>query len=798
MITAILPISLAAAGTDWTLSTEGIGAGWALLLFLVACGAVLLSYRRFAPELPARRRMVLIALRTAVAGTLLILLCKPVLNLTLSEPVRQSLLVIVDTSTSMAFADKRDNPDDLKRAALAAGLLDPAGELKEELPPSAAAEVSRLTRWQLFQKLSGNSRLNLWPRLAAQSDLIFYQFGRQAMEIGAPGAGPRLTLEEASQFVDALRPEQPATAIGDALRKAIQDGRRAGAVLLVTDGANNLGTSPIEAAALARQENIPLFIYGVGVTAAPDVRVDAVSVPRLAFAGERLDVRAKIRTQGIEQGTVTVSLLADGSEVDQKEVALGADEEYEVVFHFVPEVPGDLKLEVKASPLQQEVSSDNNSASATARVTDKKFDVLLIEQEPRWDFRYLLAYLQRDRRLNVRAVMIDGEKGLELMENSPFLPGLPDDRESFFQSQVLILGDVNPKDLGEDRMETIRGWVEAGGGIIFLAGPNFDPAAYADTPLAPLLPVIPDSSLTEEESAQRSAEPFNLELTPQGITSSYLLMSPDAEENRSIWESFPGITWTAPVARAKPGAEVLLIDPRPDAGTRYGPRPVFAIQDYGTGTAVFIGTDATWRWRSRTGEKFYSILWGQIMQSLSLQLLEGGSKLTQLKTSQQDYLVGERVTIAGNLYAEGFQPLVVPSVQGTVRATGGNLAQSVTLTSDGHGSFRGDFVPKQPGEYEFVTERDPETLLKFTVTEPNLELKQTAMNERLLTSMAKISEGRFLREEDLNGLPDLIQSRSATMAVFKRIELYYSAWWMALLLVLFSAEWLIRRLSQLK
>ena len=68
---------------------------------------------------------------------------------------------------------------------------------------------------------------------------------------------------------------------------------------------------------------------------------------------------------------------------------------------------------MKTAVLPEEVSSENNSAAASVRVTDQKFDVFLIEQEPRWDFRYLLAYLQRDRRLNVRAVMIDGEPGLE-------------------------------------------------------------------------------------------------------------------------------------------------------------------------------------------------------------------------------------------------------------------------------------------------------------------------------------------------------------------------------------------------
>jgi len=790
---------LAASENEWSLSFEGLAAGWAFFLFLVVAVGTWLAYRRWVQEMAPARRVLLVVLRVLIFAILAVLLARPVLNLTLNEPVRQSLFVVFDTSSSMAFADRRDKPDDLKRAGLATGLLDPARGLNQSLPGDTKA-LQGLSRWQLLEKLFSNEKLALWPRLAAQADLVFYPFGRDASDAGAPAGGAHPTPADLTAFFQKFRPDRPASAIGNALRSALQDGRRAGGVLVITDGANNSGSSPVEVAALAKQENVPLFVYGVGVTAAPDVIVEKITVPRLAFSGERLDVRARLRVQGLENARVTATLEADGAPVDEHEVEIGPGGESEVLFHFEPSAPHELKLEVKTNVLPEEVSSENNSATASVRVTDRKFDVLLIEQEPRWDFRYLLAYLQRDRRLNVRAVMIDGEPGLETIENSPFLAELPQDREAFFQSQVLILGDVNPADLGEDRMELIREWVEAGGGIIFLAGPNFNPAAYADTPLAPLLPVVPDSAMTVEEAALRSPEPFRLELTPQGESSSYLLMDPDPEENRRIWEEFPGVRWTAPVSRAKPGAEVLLVDPRPEYAARTGPRPVVALQDYGAGTSVFIGMDATWRWRSRTGEKFYSILWGQIMQSLSLQLLEGGSKLTQIKATQTEYRTGDKVVIAGNLYAEGFQPLIEPSVSGnvTIENAGQTSTQAVTLTTDGRGFFRGEFVARSPGQYAFATDRDPDAVVRFTVTDPNLEAQQTSLNERLLQAMASAGQGRFLREEDLNSLPEWLQEKTSTIAVYKRREIYRSGWWLLALVFLFSSEWLVRRLSQLK
>ncbi len=72
------------------------------------------------------------------------------------------------------------------------------------------------------------------------------------------------------------------------------------------------------------------------------------------------------------------------------------------------------------------------------------------------------------------------------------------------------------------------------------------------------------------------------------------------------------------------------------------------------------------------------------------------------------------------------------------------------------------------------------------------------MDASLLRTMAQISGGKFLREEDLHGLPDLIASRTMTVPTFKKRELFYSPAWMASLMLLAISEWFLRRLWQLQ
>lgn len=795
-IVRLLAPGIPEGSREWSVGGEGLSMGWAFLLFLVLAGTCIWAYRRYAADVKPRWRGVMTALRILTIALFLILLVKPVLNLTINEPVRQTLLVLLDSSQSMLLTDRRTAPEDLRRAEIATG---------EKL----AGELA-INRWDLLKKLFANSRLNLWPRLQEKSDVVFYRFGRDATQVGPLTTQKEATVQDATAVIDGIKPDEPATGVGEALRQVIDQnrGQAVSGILLITDGASNSGLPPAEAARLTREANIPLFIYGIGVTTPVDLVMKEVSAPRLAFVKERVDVKAKFSVQGVGRQTITAVLKANGAEVDQQKVELAEDGDYEVNFRFDPQAIGDLALEASIPLLPGEMGKDNNVAEGKLRVVDNKIKVLFIDQEPRWDFRYLLAYLQRDRRLEVKSVLIDGEPDLDKLPDSPFLPALPEDREGIFKYEIIILGDVDPADLGETRMKLLSEWVEqSSGGMIFLAGPKFNPTAYGGTPLEALLPVVPDTSVPPEQRAERLKEPVQLKLTSIGEMSPYLRLVENPEENARIWAGFPGVRWVAPVTKAKPGAEVLLVDPTPERAGSAGGMPVIAIQGYGGGQSVYIGTDETYRWRSRTGEKYYSQVWGAIMQSLSLKRLEGASSRTQLKADRERYFVGDKVVIAGKIYKEGYEPLTVGTLQGRLKITSADAKGApqekvqpldVSAVGDQPGEYRGEFTVDVPGSYSYSTLDDPEAAVKFEIIEPKVEQMETALNERALRAMTDVAKGYLLREEDLDKLPDLVSEQSATVATYRKIDLFYSPWWLAALLVVLFLEWLLRRLMQLK
>ena len=801
-------VSSASGGsTEVTLGYEGISWGWAFLLLLVLGLAIGGSYRWGAAALSVKQRGLLVGLRITLIAVFLFLLIRPVLLFTMNEPVRERLLVLVDTSQSMEIEDQRAAKEDLNRAALAADQLAPDAKIGGTLP-RGTEPWRHASRAELLKNLAGNQRLKLWPRLQEKADLEFYHFGSELKKLGEIGAGGPVSVTAAQDFFNGLKFTDQATALGDSLQQALDDnrGQPVAGVLVITDGGNNCGTAPADIANLAKQDGVPLFLYGVGIVSPKDIHVHAVVGPRGSFVKERAEFTVNVLATGYSGQQVKIQLKADGKVVDEKDVKFSADGESEYRLGYEPTQNTEVKIEALITPLEGESSKDNNVATTKLRVLDSHVKVLYVEQEPRWDFRYLLSTLERDRRLAVKSVLFDGGGELAEEPDSRFLKEFPKNREDVVSNEIIIIGDVDPKALGDENMKLINEWVsELGGGLIFLAGPKNNPFRFAGTPLAPLLPVNLNSKLTTGQEAERSSEPFKLKLTDLGESSGLLRMAEEPLENRKIWNSFPGVRWTARVTSARPTAQVLLVDSNPDHATDGQLLPVIAQQNYGQGSVMYFGFDETYRWRSKMGEKYYSKIWNQIILNFSLEHQLGASARTQLKMDRAEYRVGDKVVISGKLFTQGFVPLKEISVLGKLTFTGAdgaakaasNELQLVRIPNQ-LGSYQMEFKPQAAGQYQFSTLIDPKAILKFTVEPSKFENSQTAMDISLLQAMASASGGKFLREEDLNELPAVISSHRATVPIFKKRELYYSPWWMVVLVTLACSEWLLRRIWQLK
>ena len=768
------------------------GIGWVLLLLLALGTGVFVLYRRSPVHLSPGRKYTLAALRCAFIALLIGLILRPVLSLTVEGSVRRVLVLLFDTSASMQIRDTRVDAEDRKRVAVAKG----------------ATESANVARIEIAREAFKNEKLNLLPQLDREFDLTAFTFGQGVVEISARRADDTNSSKTATvdqyAWIDRLTATNPATALGDAFREVLnrKRGQPVAGVLVVTDGANNSGSQPREAAALLREEGIPVYAYGVGITRPRDIIVGNLFAPDVSFIKDEVPVTVRVRSQALKGETGEIVLKLGSQVVASTTVSFEEDGEQVVPMRFTPQAAGEFDLQASIEPRADETVQDNNASVHRLRIIDAKIKILLVDQSPRWEFRYLQAMLLRDRRVELKCFLVEGDPGISRDAASPYLAQFPSRKEDLFQYDLVIFGDVDPKAISAAQLDNVEELVSRfGGAMVMVAGRRFAPHAFRRTVMEKMLPVEFEAPQLDRPLETPGDKAIQLQLTQAGRTSPMLRLSDKEEENAAIWKQLPPVYWVARVSRPKPAAEVLLVDPDPGKESRFGKMPVVALHQYGLGQVMFVGTDNTWRWRKNVGDVFYTTIWGQVAQRVSIQRLLGGSKRTQLTTDRQNYLTGDRISVYARLYSVGFEAVQEPSITASYGLKSGEgRRQELTLRPlpEQPGLYRTEFIAGAPGNYDFFVEPDPSTRLDFNVSEPRFEFGETAMNESLLKEITSMTGGAFFREENLQRIPETIRARTERVRSPLEVELWSSPFYFLLMLGVLATEWVLRKMSYLK
>ncbi len=796
---------------------------WALLA-AAAVGALAFWLYRRGNRLPLSRQVFLAALRTALVLLLLIALLRPLLRLDVQGEAQRSLLILVDRSLSMSLADLRTDEADLNRARLlfpATSSADPPAAERRDSAADPSADPStqiRVKRVDLVKAALTDQRLSLLQRLAAVAQPRVFAFDSQVNELTLR-AGIDLSSPPSpalGQWLsDELAPRGASTAAGAAMSDALSRlrGQPLVGVVLITDGRSNAGPTLDAAAALARQNDIPIYAWGVGVTTVRDVAAVQLSVPDTVFVDDEVTASVRIRSTGLAGETVDL-VLRDGEQILERRPVTLVEGEQSVEIQHTPGAPGRLRL---AATLETaaiaDAVADNNAAAAEVRVIDSKIRILLVERQPRWEFKYLTAMLRRDQRINLDVVLMEADPQLASADDSPYLASFPSTEATLFEYDLIVLGDIDPAVLTARQLALIERFVsEIGGGLVLIAGRRHMPGSFWDSPLAAVMPVEPPG-----QGATTSNRPIYSELTFAGRNAEPMLLDDDADLSGQVWRTLPPLYWAAPVGRARPAAETWLVDPADDRRVGNEPMPLIVMQPFGVGHVLFVGTDNTWRWRRNTGEALHARLWGQFVQRLAMPKLIGQNKRVQVAVDRRRYDLGQPVIVTARVFDRDYRPVDRPSLSVSVSATphalstGGaapGAAPSSTVMSlrpipGQPGRYRGDFTPADAGVFRVSVDLpadtdEPAVPVEFTVAESTIELSEPSMDLTSLTRITALTGGVVLREEDLPGLPDLIARKFAPVLSSYSVELASTPAYFVLLLAVACTEWAVRKRLQLR
>jgi len=532
----------------------------------------------------------------------------------------------------------------------------------------------------------------------------------------------------------------------------------------------------------------------IGLADPDDVSIRNIVMQEVAYSGDRVPVRVQLQSKGYEKRTARLSVLLNGRRVSSRTIRFEGGLQFaDIDFRVDVYKKGAAKIEVSIEPFEDEVSVENNRVERSVRIVNEKINVLYIEGNARWEYRYLRAILKRDPRID--ATFIASNVGPEIARNSPeHIERFPDSLEDGFQYDLVILGDVDVSFFSDEELGLLEELVrDRGASLLMLCGPMHSPGSYEGTPVQTMLPVRFDPDAKWEDVAE-SVYPV---LTPEGRSSLVMTLENEAELNDRIWGRMAPMDQLPPLLAAKPGATVLAV--LSDNSARDQGYPLVAWQRYGTGKCMSIATDRLWRLRYRTGDKYHWRVWSQCIQFMTLSRLMGEHKRIRLETDRSIYPLGDQSRLYAHVLDDSFEPVVQPRFDVFVTGLdGGQARERVSLRPNrAHpGLYEGYFASSNPGRYRVEPNENDQRIsntTEFQVTAVNRELADTNVDLENLKRIATLTGGECLDMQELPKLTSLLDYKPITTEVRSERSLWDNGWVALLLIGLVGMEWILRR-----
>jgi len=721
---------------------------WILFLLVLGTAAGLGWWIRLrlpgaAPGVRRWRAGVLWLLQSFLAGLLLVLLWQPAITVAELKPQQNVIAVLVDDSRSMAISEDGSTRQAQAVKALQDGLL---------------SELEKKYQTRLYRLDSHPTHISSLNELHASS---------------------------------------PATRIGDSLKQLAAETTDLpiGAIVLLSDGADNSGGIDLDTISALRNRRIPVHTIGFGLERLPhDVEINEVAIAARALADSRLAARVSFHQSGYA-GMKSTLTVRDGAKVlASREITFTGEGRIQTeTIPFNAGSAGAKALEFSIDPLPGEQNRSNNAVTRLVNVVSDKRRVLYVEGEPRWEYKFIRRAEDDDRIVQLASMLRTTENKIYrqgINDPKELAEGFPARAEDLFSYQALIIGSVEAGYFTATQLDLIRQFVDRRGGGLLLLGGRFGLAdgGWGGSSIADVLPVVlPDRKNTFHR------DPATVELSPAGSDSLITRLVDDPARNVERWKKLPFLMDYQEPGAPKPGAAVLA-----SMNSRGRKMDLLITENYGRGRTAVLATSGTWRWQmsQALGDPTHDMFWRQLLRWL---VADTPGNVVASVPSQM-LLDDGHILVSADVRDKQYQPAADARVEAHILGPGGISAMiPMTPVPDTPGIFRADWTAEKPGSYvtEVTAGRGSDELgrdvLTFQRIDGVAENFHTEQNRDLLEKLSSATGGRYWRPQGLSKLTSEIPLSEAGITIRETRELWNMPAVFLLIVVLRFSEWLLRR-----
>ena len=719
---------------------------WLLALAILgAAGLLYWHVIRHRGYLKGTRPIAIWLLQTAMLALLLLLLWHPALSVATLRPQQNLIAVLVDDSRSMGTVESgKTRLAQAKKTLKDDGLLDELGKK--------------------FQ-------------------VRLYSFGKDIQRVND---------------VSAITTVANATRLGDSLDSLMAESASIplGAVVVVSDGADNTGGVDLDTISRIRQQRVPVHTIGVGKEKlSNDVEVLDSSVPPRALPESRLNAVVTFRQFGHSRDKGRLSVRDGGKILATQDITFKGDgltQTENIVFNAGAAGPRALQFAI--DPLPGESNAANNSILRLVNVSNRKARILYIEGEPRWEYKFIRRALEDDKSVEIVSMLRTTQNKIYrqgIANPHELEAGFPTTAEELFQYDGLIIGSVEATYFTPAQVDLIREFANRrGGGVLFLGGRfTLAEGGWARSNAAEMFPVrLPGAPPTffRDFSAP--------ELTAAGKESVICRLEDNAERSAVRWSKMPGVANYQVVGDPKPGAVELLDVIHLDRHKS----PLLVIQNYGRGRTAVFATSGSWRWKMlfEHTDTTHATFWSQLLRWL---VSETPGQITA-STPRQVLSDETKAHFQVDARDKNYEPVSNAQVEAHLLGPGGS-AELVKLApvANQPGIYAVDWDAAPAGSYvsEYVVRNEKgeigRDMLAFRREDGIAENFHLTQNRELLAKLSEATGGHYYPLDDARKLAGEISYSEAGITAHEMLDLWDMPIVFLLAILLRGGEWLLRR-----
>lgn len=538
-----------------------------------------------------------------------------------------------------------------------------------------------------------------------------------------------------------------------------------GAIILSSDGIFNEGKNPLYSNV---KLTAPLYVVAQGdTTIRKDLLIKNVFNNKIAYLGDKFSIQVDISAKNSMNSTSTLSVtkIEEGNDRRLKSEPIQIDQDN---FFTTKEIVLDAdavglnRYRIALTSVEGEVSKSNNYKDIFIEVLDARQKILLLAHAPHPDLSALKTLITTNKNYEVDTHFPEDDDLDVSKYDLVVFHNLPSDK----YGMTAELANMNRKRI--PRMFFVGTQTRLN--IFNKVQENIEVAG---------------NSTSREEIQADIVETFNSFTTDQNIGDKL--------------KSFPPLIAPFGQYTSPSGANILLKQNIKKIPTNY---PLLSFKDVdGYKTGVWVG-EGLWKWRlfDYLQHENYDVVTELVNKSIQYLSTKDDKRKFRVSTAKNLYKENEQIAFDAQLYNDNYEMINEPDVFLTITNEDGEEYKYTYSRANNFYTLNVGMLPSGKYRYTANTNYGGEVMEQsgsFSVQNVQLELYDLTARHDLLKALSDNYGGELLLAGSAGGLVNKVLSNTKIKPVIYQTTHTKSVinfkWIFALILLLLSLEWFLRR-----